>query len=179
LLGWFGFGQTVASIIGALSIGSLADRPRFQRSLKLLILVTLIISLIICLIFQLSVNTIFWPERPPVPSNVVSIGFLFSLIGLFSGAGVPLIYECLAEMMHPLPESVTASIFAALFNVVSLIFVAVAPNRSKLMNLLVLLMMTVVIVMIALAQVTYKRKDEEQTNEKSLNRSQEQFVHAA
>lgn len=132
---------------------------------------TLSISLVFCLIFQLSVNTVFWPERPPVPSTVVSIGFLFSLIGLFSGAGVPLIYECLAEMMHPLPESVTASIYAGLFNVVSLIFVAIAPNRSKLMNLLVLLMMTVAIIMIAFAQVTYKRKDEEQKNETSLNRS--------
>ena len=175
LIGWFGFGQTIASIIGALAIGSLADRPRFQRSLKLLIVVTLSISLIFCLLFQLSVGTVFWPEHPPVPSSALSIGFLFSMIGLFSGATVPLTYECLAEMMHPLPESLTASLYTELFNLVTLIFIAIAPNRSKLMNLLALLMMTVAIIMIACAQVTYKRKDEEQKIKKSADLSLVQF----
>jgi len=79
--------------------------------------------------------------------------------------------------MHPsLPESLTASIFVELFHVVSLIFLAIAPNRSNLMNLLVLLMMAIVIVMVICAQVTYKRKDEEQRREKLLNDSQEQPV---
>jgi len=175
-LGWFGFGQSIAGIIGALAMGYVADLPRFQRSLKLLMVIALIFSFIFCLLFQLSIQTIFWPDHPPLPSTVVSIGILLSIGGLFSGAGSPLIYECLAEMMHPLPESLTASIYVELFNVVSLIFLAIAPNRAKLMNLLVLLMMTIGIIMVICARVTYKRKDEEQRGEKLLNNFQEQLI---
>ncbi|UJR35128.1 hypothetical protein I4U23_027899 [Adineta vaga] len=150
--GWFGFGQSVAGILGALITGQLADLPRFQRSFKTLLLISLILF-----------EHFFWPNDPPIPSNVFSIGILLSLNGFFSGAGSPLTYECLAEMMHPLPESLTASIYAQLFNVTSLIFLAIAPNRYILMNLLVLLMMIIGILMIICVKVTYKRKDEEQS----------------
>jgi hypothetical protein len=78
--------------------------------------------------------------------------------------------------MHPLAESLPASIFVELFNVVSLIFLAIAPNRSNLMNLLVLLMMAIVIFMVICAQITSKRKDEEQRGEKLLNNFQEQLI---
>lgn len=152
-------------------MGHLADQVKFQRSLKSLILFSLICSLIFCLIFQLSIRTILWPDHPPVPSTVVSLGILLSLGGFFNGALTPLIYECLAEMMHPLPESLTASIYVELFNFVALIFLAIAPNRSKLMNLLVLLVMTIGILMISCIQVTYKRKDEEQRKELLLDQS--------
>jgi hypothetical protein len=60
---------------------------------------------------------------------VISIGVLLSV----GGADSSHVYECLAEMMHPL---LTASVFVELFNVVSLVFLAIAPNRYKLMNLL-------------------------------------------
>jgi hypothetical protein len=49
------------------------------------------------------------------------------------GADSSHVYECLAEMMHPL---LTASVFIEFFNAVSLVFLAIAPNRYKLMNLL-------------------------------------------
>lgn len=174
--GWFGFFQTISSITGGLIIGSLADRPRFQRSLKWLMLSALIISFVVCALFQMSVETVFWPSHPPLPSSVAVIGCLFSLIGLFSGAASPLIYECLAEMMYPLPESLTASIYVEIYNLVSLVFVAIAPNRYQLMNLLVLLLMGVSIVMIGCARVTYKRKDEEQLKKLTVNRSTEELV---
>ncbi|CAF1144442.1 unnamed protein product [Adineta steineri] len=166
--GWFGFGQSIAGIVGGLAMGFIADLPRFQRSLKSLMLISLTFSFISCLLFQLSIRTMFWPDHPPLPSSVISIVIILSINGFFNGAGSPLIYECLAEMMHPLPESLTASIFVQLFNVVSLIFLAIAPNRAMLMNLLVLLMMTIGIIMVACARVTYKRKDDEQKKEKTL-----------
>jgi uncharacterized membrane protein YjdF len=78
--------------------------------------------------------------------------------------------------MHPLPESLTASVYIELLNVVSLVFLAMAPNRYKLMNLFVLLMMAIDIVLVICARVTYKRKDAEQSNEKLLNDSQKQLV---
>jgi hypothetical protein len=176
LTGWFGFGQTIAGIFGAMIMGYVADLPRFQRSLKALMLIALTCSFVFCLLFQLSIRTVFWPDHPPLPSTAVSIGFLLSVGGVFSGAGSPLVYECLAEMMHPLPESLTASIFVLLINVASLIFLAIAPNRYLFMNLLVLLMMTIGITMVAFARVTYKRKDEELKKEILLNNIQEQPV---
>lgn len=172
-LGWFGFGQSIAGIVGALTVGYIADLPRFQRSLKAMMLIVLTIALIFCLIFQLSINTLLWPDHPLIPSNSVSIGFLLTITGLFTGAASPLIYECLAEMMYPLPESLTASIYSELFNLVALIFVAVAPNQYKLMNLLVLLLMTISVIMILFSRITYKRKDAEiaklKLSDKSLN----------
>ncbi len=154
-------------------MGYIADLPRFQRSLKSLMVIALVCSFIFCLLFQLSVRTYFWPVHPPLPSSVLSIGILLSVGGFFSGAGSPLAYECLAEMMHPLPESLTASIYVQLFNVMSLIFLSVAPNRYMLMNLLVLLMLAIGTIMVMCAKVTYKRKDEEQRKQKILNDLQE------
>ena len=173
LTGWFGFSQTIGSIIGGLAIGALADLPRFQRSLKLLLLVNLSISFLFCLLFQLSVNTVLWPNRPPLPSSDVSIGVLLSLVGLFSGAASPLIFECLAEMMHPLPESLTASIYVQFYNIFSLIFVAIAPGRFKLMNLFALLAIAATIGMVACARVTYKRKDQDENVKSFVNFSYE------
>ena len=173
LTGWFGFTQTIGGIIGGLAIGALADLPRFQRSLKLLLLINLSISFCFCLLFQLSVDTVLWPNHPPLPSSDVSIGILLSLVGLFSGAASPLIFECLAEMMYPLPESLTASIYVQFFNIFTLIFVAIAPGRYKLMNLLVLLAIATTIGMVAFARVTYKRKDHDKLVKTSINLSSE------
>ncbi|CAF0831826.1 unnamed protein product [Rotaria sp. Silwood1] len=159
--GWFGFGQTVASIIGSWIMGHIADLPRFQRSFKLLILTSLTFCFIFCLFFQLSVRTVIWPNKPILLSNSTSIGILLSITGFFFGATTPLFYESLAEIMHPLPESLTTSILVYFFNVVTLCFLAVAPNRYKIMNLLVLLMIGICILMVACARITYKRKDEE------------------
>lgn len=136
-------------------------------------LIALICSFISCLLFQLSVRTVFF-----ISTTSINCCFYRYFINcwIFSGASSPLLYECLAEMMHPLAESLPASIFVELFNVVSLIFLAIAPNRSNLMNLLVLLMMAIVIFMVICAQITSKRKDEEQRGEKLLNNFQEQLI---
>jgi hypothetical protein len=142
-------------------MGFVADRPRFQRSFKLLTLISLSFCFIFCLFFQLSVRTILWPTSSPLPSSAASIGVLLTITGFFFGAALPLFYECLVEMMHPLPESLSTSILVLWFNVVTLIFLAIAPNRYKLMNLLVLLMIGISIIMVACARFTYRRKDEE------------------
>jgi MFS family permease len=160
-LGWFGFGQAIAIMVGSLTMGYIADHRRFQRSFKSLILISLILCFIICLLFQLSVRTILWPNNPIIPSSSVSIGILLSITGLFFGAAFPLFYESLAEIMHPLPESLSTSILVEFVNIVSLIFLAIAPNRYKLVNLLVLLMIGISILMVACARIKYKRKDEE------------------
>ncbi len=160
--GWFGFGQTVAGICGSLVMGYIADQRPFQRSFKLLLLISLILCFIFCLLFQFSVPTLIWPDKPLLSSNSVYIGALLSITGLFFGATTPLFYESVVEIMHPLPESLSTSILVQLFNIVTLIFLAIAPNRSKLMNLLVLLMIGISILMTACTRIIYRRKVEEE-----------------
>jgi hypothetical protein len=142
-------------------MGYIADHPRFQRSFKLLILISLSLCFIFCLLFQLSVRTIIWPNKPLLPSSSVSIGILLSITGFFFGATFPLFYESLAEIMHPLPESLSTSILVLFFNIISLILLAIASNQSKLMNLLVFLMIGISILMVSCTRFIYRRKDEE------------------
>jgi hypothetical protein len=139
-------------------MGYIADQPRFQRSFKSLILISLGLCFIFCLFFQISVRTLLWPNNPLIPSSAASIGILLSITGFFFGAAFPLFYESLAEMMHPLPESLTTSILVQVFNMVTLIFVAIAPNRSELMNLLVLLLIGISFLMAACSRIMYKTK---------------------
>ena len=144
-------------------MGYIGDQPRFHRSFQMLILISLVLCFIFCFLFQLSVRTVMWPSGALIPSSSASIGLFLSISGLFYGAALPLFYDSLVEMMHPLPESLTTSILVQFFNLVSLILIAVAPNRGDLVNLLVLIVTGVSIIMIACAKIKYKRKDGEQT----------------
>lgn len=159
--GWFGFGQTISGIAGSLIMGYIADQRRFQRSFKILILISLILCFIFCLLFQFTVPNVIWPDKQFITLNSASMGILLSIIGFFFGSAFPLFYESLADMAHPLPESLSTSILVEGFNIVTLIFLAIAPNRGKLMNLLVLLMIGITILMVACTRIIYRRKDEE------------------
>ncbi|CAF1533033.1 unnamed protein product [Adineta ricciae] len=169
--GWFGFGSTIAAIIGGLGLGHLADTRRFQHSLKILILISLIGCLLAIVWFELSVRSLFY-DKHILSSTVLTIGLSTGLAGLFSGAASPLIYEALAEIMYPLPESLSASILVQWINVVTLVFLFVAPNREKLVNFLVLVVCTVCIVIILVTRFTYKRRDEDERKRLEKERNQ-------
>ncbi|CAF1034019.1 unnamed protein product [Rotaria sordida] len=171
--GWFSFGSSIAGIIGGLFLSFLADRRRFQHSLKTLIVITYIGCLFAIIWFELSVQSFFF-DKPILPSNAATIGLSTALVGLFSGAGFPLIFEALAEIMFPLPESLSASILAEWTNVITLILLFIAPNRYKLMNILVLIVTMVCILIIALARFTYTRRDEDER--KRLEKEQNQIL---
>lgn len=142
-------------------MGYIADQPRFQRSFKLLMLSSLILCFAFCLLFQFTVPNVIWPDKRFIPLDSATMGILLSIIGFFFGGALPLFYESLADMAHPLPESLSTSILVQFFNIVILIFLAIAPNRGKLMNLLVLLMIGITTLMVACTRIVYKRKDEE------------------
>ncbi|CAF1505552.1 unnamed protein product, partial [Didymodactylos carnosus] len=171
---WFGFATNIAGIIGGLLMSTVGDLKSFQRSLKLLAVLSLICCFICCLWFQLCVRTMFY-EQPILKSSVTTIGISLALTGLFQGATTPLIYECLAELMFPLPESVSASILVQWINVVALVLLFVAPGRYKLMNLLVLCMIFLAIIMILFVKVKYTRKDEDE-RKKSEKQALEQIT---
>ncbi|CAF3323271.1 unnamed protein product [Rotaria socialis] len=95
-------------------------------------------------------------------SRLLQIGLSTAIAGLFSGAATPLIYEALAEIMFSLSESLSASILVQWINIISLIFLFVAPNRDKLVNFLVLVVGVSCIVMVVLTRFTYRRRDEDE-----------------
>ena len=151
----------MASIIGGLVLSSIADKPRFQHSLKIMIILCCLASLVSVVWFELSVQSLFYAKNI-LPSTVVTIGLSTALVGLFTGASSPLIYEALAEIMYPLPESLSASILVQWINVVSLVFLFVAPNRENLVNFLVLVVIVICFVMVILTRFSYTRRDEDE-----------------
>lgn len=132
------------------------------------------IVLIACLLaivwFELCVRSLFY-DHHILPSSFFTIILSTGLAGLFANAASPLIYEALAEIMYPLPESLSASILVQWINVVSLVFLFVAPNRGTLVNFLVLVVMVVSIFLILITRFTYERRDEDER--KRLEREQQ------
>ncbi|UJR21652.1 hypothetical protein I4U23_024729 [Adineta vaga] len=170
--GWFGFASSIAGISGSLFLSHVADTRRFRYSLKMLIVVSFVACVIAIIWFELSVHTFFYNE-PILPSTAITIGLSTALAGLFYGAASPLIYEALAEIMFPLPESLSASILVQWVNVAALIFLFIAPNRAKLMNLLVLISMIACIIMVVFTRFSYRRRDEDER--KRLEKEQNQI----
>ena len=101
------------------------------------------------------------------------------LAGLFQDAGLPLFYEALAEIMFPLPESLSASILVQWSSIISLLLLFIAPNRGKLVNLIVLVTSGLSMVMISCARFTYKRRDEDeriQSIKRTLNHPEDNII---
>lgn len=160
VVGWFGFGSSLAGILGGFFLGSLVDTRRFQRSLKSFILLAFAGCLISVIWFELSVRSVFY-DKPILGSTSVTIGLALTLAGLFQGAAAPLIYESVAEISYPLPESLSASVLVQWNNVTVVILLLVGSERYQVMNLLVLISIMLSIIMVVFVRVTYKRKDQD------------------
>ena len=165
--GWFGFGSSIAEIVGGLCLATIADMPRFHHSYKILILVSFICYFISLLWFNLSIRSIFL-DRPILPATATTIAFSATLGGFFQGAGSPLVYESLAEIMYPLPESLSASILVQVINLTALVLFFIAPDRYKVLNLVILIIILICIILCALTRFTYKRRDADKTRRKTL-----------
>jgi len=161
LSGWFGFSCSLAAIIGGLITGTLADTPYFRHSFKSIILTMLIGCFLAILWFQLSIHTIFY-DKPIFQPNVVTIGLSVTFAGLFQGSALPLIYESLAEIMFPLPESLSASVLVQLNNITALMLLFIPPSLYKLMNFFVILSIGTCIVLMLFVNIDYKRRNEDE-----------------
>ncbi|CAF1461788.1 unnamed protein product [Adineta steineri] len=162
--GWFAFGTLISCIVGGLCFGALADTRYFQRRLKILIVLAFICCFLAVFFFELSVHTVFY-DKPLLHSTSLIIGLSVAFAGFFQGAALPLIYEAMAEIMFPLPESLSASILLQWLNITALILLFIAPNRAKLINLLVLIALGTSIIMSLLARITYRRRNEDERKE--------------
>ncbi len=129
--------------------------------MKLLITTSLIACTIAIIWFELSVQSIFY-NKNILSSTVVTIGLSTGLAGLFEAAISSLVYEALAEIAYPLPESLSASILVQWINVVALVFLFVAPHRGKLVNFLVLVVMVICLILVFLTRFSYRRRDEDE-----------------
>ena len=127
--GWFSFGSSLAGNIGSLCFAALADTRSFRRSFKLLINISCILCFLPVVWFFLMVSTFFY-DRPILSSTSATIGLSLGLAGLFQGAGIPLFYEALAEIMFPLPESLSASILVQWGNAICLALLFIAPQSG-------------------------------------------------
>lgn len=159
--GWLGFSATTSGIFGGLCLSIIADRPRFQHSLKTFILSSYFICLLAIIYFELSVHTYFFNE-PILPSTILTIGLSTTLVGLCFNSASSLIYESLAELMYPLPESLSASILVQWMNMVSLLVLFIAPNRAQLINVIAFITIMTCLLMIMFARFSYQRRDEDQ-----------------
>lgn len=76
--------------------------------------------------------------------------------------------------MYPLPESLSASILVQWINVVTLVFLFVAPNRGTLVNFLVLVVMVASVIIVIVTPFSYKRRDEDER--KRIEKEQTQII---
>jgi hypothetical protein len=141
--------------------------PRFNRSFKMMIVVSYSCYFLSVLWFNLSIHTLFFAKRI-LPSNAYTIGVSVTLAGLFQGAASPLIYEALAEFLYPLPESLSASILVEVINIVSLTLFFIAPNRSELMNFIIIIIIGACIILVSLTKFFYKRRDADKIRRNTL-----------
>ena len=106
---WSSFGSDLAGAIGGLCFAALADTRPFRRLFKLLIS-TAYISCFLSLVWFILMVPTYFDGHVILSSNAVTTGLSQELAGFFQGAGLPLSYEVLAEIMFALPESLPASL---------------------------------------------------------------------
>jgi hypothetical protein len=141
--------------------------PRFNHSFKMLILLCFICYFISLLSFNLSIHNIFI-DKSIVSSSSITIAISVGLSGLFQGGASPLTYESLAEIMYPLPESLSASILVQFINLTSLVLFFIAPDGYKLLNFIILIIILICIILVSLTKFSYKRRDADTTKRRTL-----------
>jgi hypothetical protein len=140
-------------------MSTLADTRYFRRSFKFMIVSMLVGCFLALMWFELSVRTVFYDE-PILKPTITTIALSVTLAGLFQGSAAPLIYEALAEIMFPLPESLSASVLVQFNNVTALILLFIPPHLYQLMNLLVIIAIGACIMMMSFVQIDYKRRND-------------------
>jgi hypothetical protein len=111
--------------------------------------------------FELSIRSLFY-DKPIFQPTMTTIGLSVTFAGLFQGAALPLIYESLAEIMFPLPESLSASVLVQLSNITALVLLFIPPNLYNLLNFSVLVSIGVCILMMLYVNIDYKRRNEDE-----------------
>lgn len=123
---------------------------------------TMLIGCFLSLIwFYLMIRTVFY-DKPILKPTVNTITLSVTLAGLFQGSVSPLLYEALAEIMFPLPESLSASVLVQFSNITALILLFIPPTFYQWMNLLIVMAVASCILMMLFVEIDYKRRNEDE-----------------
>lgn len=107
------------------------------------------------------VRTIFY-DQPILKPTSTTITLAVILVGFFQGSAAPLVYEALAEITFPLPESLSASVLVQINNVTALVLLFIPPTLYQLMNFLIVVTVSGCILMMAFIHIDYKRLNEDE-----------------
>lgn len=107
------------------------------------------------------IRTVFY-DKPILKPTVNTITLSVTLAGLFQGSVSPLLYEALAEIMFPLPESLSASVLVQFSNITALILLFIPPTFYQWMNLLIVMAVASCILMMLFVEIDYKRRNEDE-----------------
>jgi len=156
--GWFGFGSTAGTVLGAAVVGFVADKW-FVRRMKRMLLVIWGACIALFTWFTLSLPSPAFPN-PPIPSNAASIGIAVALGGLFQGAIDPPLYELAAEASFPVHESTSASLITFTWNVATLLMLFVAPHIPvEIYNTLLVSSFVLCALLTIVMREHYRRRD--------------------
>jgi len=127
-IGITGFLCSISGSVGCILCGHIADKcfPKYKKGLLIIMFILATASFIW---FQLSQPTTYFDE-PPLSSTEYSTAANLIIAALFQGATDPLFYELAAEITYPLPEGISASMIVLIYNVATLVMLAVAPCIS-------------------------------------------------
>ncbi len=129
--GWLGFGSTIATIVGGMLFGVIADTPRYKRRLKELLIVNTVLCSLCVLWFILSSPLNFISDVPVIPSSDAGTYISIIAFGFFIGGGNPPLYELGAEMLYPIPELYSAGFCTFWNNLGSTICLFTLSNVSS------------------------------------------------
>ena len=162
IAGWFGFSSTVAAVSGGFIMGAIADRPRFNRHYKLLLLTSCALTFSAFTWFIFSVPTPLSPV-PILASTIPSLGVAVTLCGFTLGLQNPLCYELGAEVTYPVAEQFSAGFITLFNNGLGLVFIFAQPYFSDgLMNATMWATVVVGGVLVMWIRESYLRRDDDE-----------------
>lgn len=165
--GWLGFVCQIASIVGGILMGAVADTKSFSHRHKFL-LVTSMCATVLCFVwFLLSISTWLFP-KPPFPSSFWPIALSLTCCGFTLGLSNPVYYELGAEITFPVPEAYSAGVITLWNNLGSLVFVFCAAlinpdTLATLMNILMFLTVIISTIILLPVQENYLRRAKDES----------------
>ncbi|CAD5120336.1 DgyrCDS8910 [Dimorphilus gyrociliatus] len=114
--GWIAFLGTVVSSIFGIIIGKFADR--FTKRLKMFLVILYVLATAMSLWFTLIVEEL-------IPMNMPSLYVSVMLTTSFINGAVPLFFEALCEITHPIAEGITTVLLTQCYYISQLLFLLV------------------------------------------------------
>eukprot|EP01087_Luapelamoeba_hula_P022646 TRINITY_DN816_c0_g1_i3.p1 TRINITY_DN816_c0_g1~~TRINITY_DN816_c0_g1_i3.p1 ORF type:complete len:508 (+),score=51.25 TRINITY_DN816_c0_g1_i3:172-1695(+) len=158
-IGYMGFANVVAGLIGGLVAGPVVDRF-FVRRYKLFLVVVFSAAVALFAFFTLSLKTAYSDNL--IPSNLWTLSISITLAGFLQGNLGPVLFELSAELVHPVTEATSGSLLAFILNLATIIMLFVAPEiNTGYINTIQTATVVVCLLLVVLVREKYHRLDAE------------------